>query len=86
RQFTEVTITRETKNAAGETLAAGTKVWTVSDRGSLRAVKSAPVPSWWAKCIPAYTTQPEGVVNCTSRTDWGYYLSREDVLHNKKAG
>lgn len=86
RQFTEVTITRETKNAAGETLAAGTKVWTVSDRGSLRAIKSAPVPSWWAKCIPAYTTQPEGVVNCTSRTDWGYYLSREDVLHNKKAG
>ncbi|HAW3399318.1 TPA: hypothetical protein JLS63_005087, partial [Escherichia coli] len=86
RQFTEVTITRETKNAAGETLAAGTKVWTVSDRGSLRAIKSAPVPSWWAKCAPAYTTQPEGVVSCTSRTDWGYYLSREDVLHNKKAG
>ncbi|HAW1503106.1 TPA: hypothetical protein JLM52_005169 [Escherichia coli] len=86
RQFTEVTITRGTKNAAGETLAAGTKVWTVSDRGSLRAVKSAPVPSWWAKCTPAYTTQSEGVVNCTSRTDWGYYLSREDVLHNKKAG
>lgn len=86
RQFTEVTITRETKNAAGETLAAGTKVWTVSDRGSLRAIKSASVPSWWAKCTPAYTTQPEGVVNCTSRTDWGYYLSREDVLHNKKAG
>ncbi|EPJ1539716.1 TPA: glycoside hydrolase family 19 protein [Escherichia coli] len=86
RQFTEVTITRETKNAAGETLAAGTKVWMVSDRGSLRAVKSALVPSWWAKCTPAYTTQPEGVVNCTSRTDWGYYLSREDVLHNKKAG
>nr|WP_250850324.1 hypothetical protein [Escherichia coli] len=25
-------------------------------------------------------------MNCTSRTDWGYYLSREDVLHNKKAG
>lgn len=86
RQFTEVTITRETKNAAGETLAAGTKVWTVSDRGSLRAIKSAPVPSWWAKCTPAYTTQPEGVVNCTSRTDWGYYLSREDVLRNKRAG
>ncbi|MEH0107830.1 glycoside hydrolase family 108 protein [Escherichia coli] len=86
RQFTEVTITRETKNAAGETLAAGTKVWTVSDRGSLRAVKSAPVPSWWAKCTPAYTTQPEGVVNCTSRKNWGYYLSREDVLHNKRSG
>ncbi|EPU1239071.1 glycoside hydrolase family 108 protein, partial [Klebsiella pneumoniae] len=35
---------------------------------------------------PAYTTQPEGVVKCTSRTDWAYYLSREDVLHYKKAG
>ncbi|HBX7068356.1 TPA: hypothetical protein MIB18_27030, partial [Klebsiella pneumoniae] len=45
-----------------------------------------PVPSWWAKCTPAYTTQPEGVVKCTSRTDWAYYLSREDVLHYKKAG
>ncbi|HBY1997481.1 TPA: hypothetical protein MIR40_29595, partial [Klebsiella pneumoniae] len=43
-------------------------------------------PSWWAKCTPAYTTQPEGVVKCTSRTDWAYYLSREDVLHYKKAG
>ncbi|HBD3716491.1 TPA: hypothetical protein KJD76_003588 [Escherichia coli] len=86
RQFTEVAITRETKNAAGETLAAGTKVWTVSDRGSLRAVKSAPVPSWWAKCTPAYITQLEGVVNCTSRKNWGYYLSREDVLHNKRSG
>ncbi|EPL9428606.1 glycoside hydrolase family 108 protein, partial [Klebsiella pneumoniae] len=30
--------------------------------------------------------QPEGVVKCTSRTDWAYYLSREDVLHYKKAG
>ncbi|EPL0412541.1 glycoside hydrolase family 108 protein, partial [Klebsiella pneumoniae] len=38
------------------------------------------------KCTPAYTTQPEGVVKCTSRTDWAYYLSREDVLHYKKAG
>ncbi|HFU2680642.1 TPA: glycoside hydrolase family 108 protein, partial [Klebsiella pneumoniae] len=50
------------------------------------ALASAPVPSWWAKCTPAYTTQPEGVVKCTSRTDWAYYLSREDVLHYKKAG
>ncbi|CAH3715161.1 hypothetical protein AI3007V1_2292, partial [Klebsiella pneumoniae] len=25
-------------------------------------------------------------VKCTSRTDWAYYLSREDVLHYKKAG
>ncbi|HHI3922758.1 TPA: glycosyl hydrolase 108 family protein [Klebsiella pneumoniae] len=86
RQFTEVTIVSETKNTAGDTLVAGTKVWTVSDRGSLKATESAPVPSWWAKCTPAYTTQPEGVVKCTSRTDWAYYLSREDVLHYKKAG
>ncbi len=86
RQFTEVTIVSETKNTAGDTLVAGTKVWTVSDRGSLKALASAPVPSWWAKCTPAYTTQPEGVVKCTSRTDWAYYLCREDVLHYKKAG
>ncbi len=58
----------------------------MSDRGSLKATESVPVPSWWAKCTPAYTTQPEGVVKCTSRTDWAYYLSREDVLHYKKAG
>ncbi|MEP8439972.1 glycoside hydrolase family 108 protein [Klebsiella pneumoniae] len=81
-----MTIVSETKNTAGDTLVAGTKVWTVSDRGSLKALASAPVPSWWAKCTPAYTTQPEGVVKCTSRTDWAYYLSREDVLHYKKAG
>ena len=81
-----MTIVSETKNTAGDTLVAGTKVWTVSDRGSLKATESAPVPSWWAKCTPAYTTQPEGVVKCTSRTDWAYYLSREDVLHYKKAG
>ncbi|WP_228703343.1 glycoside hydrolase family 108 protein [Klebsiella pneumoniae] len=81
-----MTIVSETKNAAGDTLVAGTKVWTVSDRGSLKATESVPVPSWWAKCTPAYTTQPEGVVKCTSRTDWAYYLSREDVLHYKKAG
>ncbi|EKJ5237972.1 hypothetical protein PJF78_005181, partial [Klebsiella pneumoniae] len=62
------------------------KVWTVSDRGSLKATESVPVPSWWAKCTPAYTTQSEGVVKCTSRTNWAYYLSREDVLHYKKAG
>ncbi|WP_217704467.1 hypothetical protein [Enterobacter hormaechei] len=86
RQFTEVTITSETKNAAGETLAAGTKVWTVSDRGSLKAAASAPVPSWWAKCTPAYTNESEGVVNCTSRTNWAYYLSSDDVLQYKNAG
>ncbi len=81
-----MTIVSETKNAAGDTLVAGTKVWTVSDRGSLKATESVPVPSWWAKCTPAYTTQSEGVVKCTSRTNWAYYLSREDVLHYKKAG
>ncbi|EPJ9548145.1 glycosyl hydrolase 108 family protein [Klebsiella pneumoniae] len=81
-----MTIVSETKNTAGDTLVAGTKVWTVSDRGSLKATESVPVPSWWAKCTPAYTTQPEGVVKCTSRTDWAYYLNREDVLHYKKAG
>ena len=86
RQFTEVTIVSETKNAAGDTLVAGTKVWTVSDRGSLKALASAPVPSWWAKCTPAYTTQSEGVVKCTSRTNWAYYLSSDDVLQYKKAG
>ncbi|EOW6644722.1 glycoside hydrolase family 19 protein [Cronobacter muytjensii] len=86
RQFTEVTITRETKNVAGNTLAAGTKVWTVSDQGNLKATESVPVPSWWAKCTPAYTTQSEGVVKCTSRTNWAYYLSSDDVLQYKNAG
>lgn len=86
RQFTEVTITSETKNVAGDILTAGTKVWTVSDQGNLKATESVSVPSWWAKCSPAYTTQPEGVTYCTSRTNWKYYLSREDVLQDKKAG
>ncbi|WP_297197555.1 chitinase [uncultured Pluralibacter sp.] len=52
----------------------------------MKATEYVSVPSWWAKCIPAYTVQPEGVVNCTSRTDWAYYLSSEDVLQYKKAG
>lgn len=86
RQFTEVSLTRETKNAAGDTLAAGTKVWTVSDQGNLKSTESVSVPSWWAKCAPAYTTQSEGMVNCTSRTDWAYYLSSDDVLQYKNAG
>ncbi|PSH17987.1 hypothetical protein B7R74_15855, partial [Yersinia pseudotuberculosis] len=86
RQFTEVTIAEETKNTAGTTLNAGTKVWTVSDRGSLNAESSVPVPSWWAKCTPAYDAQPAGRVNCTSRTNWSYYLSRDDVLARKTAG
>lgn len=86
RQFTEVTIAEETKNTAGTTLNAGTKVWTVSDRGSLKAESSVPVPSWWAKCTPAYDAQPAGRVNCTSRTNWSYYLSRDDVLARKTVG
>ncbi|WP_449507893.1 glycoside hydrolase family 19 protein [Enterobacter ludwigii] len=86
RQFTEVTITRVTKNTAGETLAAGTRIWTVSDQGYLKATESVPVPSWWAKCSPAYTNESEGVVNCTSRTNWAYYLSSDDVLQYKNAG
>ncbi|EPT7109132.1 hypothetical protein ACVR3D_005687 [Klebsiella michiganensis] len=86
RQFTEVTITRETKNTAGEILAAGTRIWTVSDQGYLKATESLPVPSWWEKCTPAYTNESEGVVNCTSRTNWAYYLSSDDVLQYKNAG
>ncbi|MDF7681437.1 hypothetical protein PT300_12905 [Enterobacteriaceae bacterium ESL0689] len=86
RQFSEVTLKAAVRNAEGEELPAGTRVWTVSDRGSLKAMDSVPVPSWWAKCAPACTAQPEGVVNCTSRTDWAYYLSRDDVLQNNKAG
>ncbi|MDQ4428823.1 hypothetical protein PKO51_05455 [Yokenella regensburgei] len=86
RQYTEVSLVSESSNAAGEVLAAGARVWTVSDRGNLREAGSAPVPSWWAKCSPAYTTQPTGRVNCTSRTNWAYYLSRDDVLQYKNAG
>ncbi|MBW5811657.1 hypothetical protein [Yersinia kristensenii] len=86
RQFTEVTIAEETKNAAGTTLSAGAKVWTVSDQGSLKVESSVPVPSWWAKCTPAYGAQPAGRVSCTSRTDWAYYLSGDDVLARKSAG
>ncbi|AIN19673.1 hypothetical protein CH54_3266 [Yersinia rochesterensis] len=86
RQFTEVTIAEETKNTVGTTLSVGTKVWTVSDQGSLKAESSVPVPSWWAKCTPAYDAQPAGRVNCTSRTNWSYYLSCDDVLARKSAG
>ncbi len=87
RQFTEVTMAAETKNAAGVTVLAGTKVWTVSDQGFLiSAAPSVPAPSWWAKCSPAYRSQPAGSVNCTARTNWQYYLSSDDVLQGKKAG
>ena len=86
RQFTEVQLTADTKRDAGESLPAGTRVWTVSDQGALVASQSAETPPWWAKCSPAYTAQPEGVVHCTSRTDWSIYLSGEDVLANKRTG
>ncbi|MDR5020309.1 hypothetical protein RF657_18225 [Yersinia rochesterensis] len=86
RQFTEVTIAEEIKNTVGTTLSAGAKVWTVSDQGSLKAESSVSVPSWWAKCTPAYDAQPAGRVNCTSRTNWSYYLSCDDVLARKSAG
>jgi len=86
RQFTEVTLSVETKNAAEVTLAAGTKIWMVSDQGSLKTASSVPVPLWWTKCSPAYGIQHPGVLNCTSRTDWSFYLSREDVLQKKSAG
>ncbi|WP_433670892.1 hypothetical protein [Klebsiella michiganensis] len=86
RQYTEISVIGEIKNAAGEMLAAGSKIWILSDRGNLKAAEGSAVPSWWAKCSPAYTTQPEGMLNYTSRTDWAYYLSSEDVLQYRNAG
>jgi len=87
RQFTEVTMAAETKNAAGITVPAGTKVWTVSDRGFLTsATPSVAPPSWWANCSPPYVSQPAGSVSCTARTNWNYYLSSDDVLQGVKAG
>jgi len=87
RQFTEVTLSTATKNAAGEELAAGTTVWTVSDQGSLKtAGSSVPAPAWWAMCAPAYGIPSGDSVPCTSRTDWSYYLSAEDVRQRKAAG
>jgi predicted chitinase len=87
RQFTQVTLSAEAKNTAGKKLAAGTPVWTVSDQGSLLAASSAvPVPSWWAKCSPAYGNQTGAGVECTARTKWQFYLSSDDVLEGNKAG
>ena len=86
RQYTQVIIASDTKNIAGETLQSGTKLWTVSDRGNLEAVTSFSVPSWWGRCTPAYTVRPGSMVSCTSRTDWEYYLSQEDVLQEISAG
>ncbi|MCY1701002.1 hypothetical protein OVA10_23665 [Lelliottia sp. SL45] len=87
RQFTEVTMAAETKNAAGITVPAGTKVWTVSDRGFLTsATPSVAPPSWWANCSPPYVSQPAGSVSCTARTNWNYYLSSDDVLQGANAG
>ncbi len=87
RQFTQVTLSAEAKNTAGKKLAAGTPVWTVSDRGSLLAASSAvPVPSWWTKCSPAYGNQTSAGVQCTARTNWQFYLSSDDVLKGNNAG
>ena len=85
RQFTQVLLTTATKRDVGDPLPAGTRVWTVSDRGALVASQTVPTPPWWSKCTPAYTTQPAGVVQCTSRTDWSVYLSKEDVLARNKS-
>ncbi|MGK8935686.1 glycoside hydrolase family 19 protein [Pluralibacter gergoviae] len=82
RQFTEVII----KSSAGEALPAGTRVWTVSDRGALAALRAVRTPPWWDKCSPAYAARPEGVVHCAARADWSVYLSAEDVLARKGAG
>jgi predicted chitinase len=79
RQFTEVTLVAETKNAAGTMLAAGTKIWTVSDRGSLASSASAPKPSWWVKCAPAYGAQSGVQISAVLRTGVKYYLSSDDV-------
>lgn len=88
RQFGEVIVTEEAKDAAGMTLSAGTRIWILTDRGNLKAVSStsASSPPWWAKCSPAYSAQPAGVVQCKTRTDWPYYLSSEDVLQGKAEG
>ena len=84
RQFTEVILTAETPQIGREAaLPVGTLVWTVSDQESLVASQSVPPPPWWSKCTPAYSTQPKGVVQCTSRTNWPVYLSKEDVLARK---
>lgn len=87
RQFTEVTLAVETKNSAGVTLTSGTTVWTVSDQGFLKPpASSVPPPSWWSACAPAYGSPSTGSVRCTARTNWAYYLSRDDVLQWKKKG
>ncbi|WP_314138399.1 hypothetical protein [Buttiauxella noackiae] len=86
RQFTEVMVVEDTTNAAGAAVAAGTKVWTVSDRGALNAASSTPTPSWWSKCTPAYSVQPGGMTDAKARTNWSYYLSPDDVQQRKSAG
>lgn len=79
RQFTEVTLVAETTNAANTTLAAGTKIWTVSDRGSLASAATVPQPPWWVKCAPAYGAQSGGQISAVLRTGVKYYLSSDDV-------
>ncbi|MEA9393233.1 hypothetical protein SJI19_22280, partial [Acerihabitans sp. TG2] len=87
RQFTQVTLRTDAKNAAGETLAAGTTLWAVSDQGAFKAAASAvPMPSWWAKCSPAYGAQADGAVPCTANTSLKYYLSSGDIPPGKNVG
>ncbi|WP_233208945.1 hypothetical protein, partial [Erwinia sp. B116] len=87
RQFTQVTLNAETKNTKGEALAAGARLWTVSDRGALRAaVPSVALPSWWAKCSPAYGELTGAEVRCTAGSELRYYLSSDDVMQRRKAG
>lgn len=76
RQYSEVTVMVDTG-----ALAAGDKVWTVSDQGWLKPAsdQGAAVPSWWNKCSPAIHP---GTVNAPLyKTSAGlkYYLSSADA-------
>lgn len=81
RQFCEVTVV----NGAGS-LNAGDKVWTVSDRGWLKPLSGqTKVPSWWAKCSPAYHAAG-GLQNYKTGATLKVYLSTEDVSAGKDSG
>lgn len=82
RQFCEVTVV----NGAGS-LNAGDKVWTVSDRGWLKPLSGqAKVPSWWAKCSPAYHAGTGGLQGYKTGAALKAYLSAEDVSAGKDCG
>lgn len=70
RQFTEVMMAAETKNAAGVTVPAGMKIWTVSDQGCLTsATPSVPAPSWWLNARrPTVRSRPAGSTAPPART------------------